>query len=735
MTYTHSTSGQQLTKKPFGAVSRARTEPPAPSHKTTAEQIWHVLNPNQRPLLHIKVEASTILTIDPEVPGSPSPKEGKAHRSLVSTRTFRFFSWMLKIMVLPIAVTTSALYGLLLYLLKDTERLEAQRHADEDVIQEDEKPLESHISFSTLPRAIASDVELIASSGDGKVIASVGLHNEIIVWNAEQHSYVSVDAADVLLSGPGSSENTPTLTFVTVDDTGNLVAVGTSTGLVAVWVLVGTRITPLPVLALEGVASAVTELHFVSQSASSLSNTERKLSIPTPTFPVLLATYDNGSAARWSIERTPTVFRYATSRDATVVKAFLLHIIPDGSVIIAFALNDGSLDLIETGDYIPMILNDHCMQPGDAFDPVSRAHACRAELSGTSRLVIAVTTERGTVSLWDGLTGDCVSVLDELQGQVNHLRISPAPSEACHVCGLPTPESLSIAFSIDHVIRIFNFYLDNHSNPTRICSCTSNHQMRHVAPSRDAAGRRSRSNSNANSRAGSPIIPRARLATAFEMADFPVSGHGVHSRRASEKESGGRRSLDQLAVPFPTDDDGRSNGALTPLGNQQASWWQNAVVVRVGEVECQRGGWDVVNGVGKFVGVRRKSRMQGKGRGGANTPIILSSHPGQGLTSATLERWELWTFDPALARTRSSALASLAPKNGEGAESSQLSATSSLSKNSSIPPPPPPSTFPSSEHIARLPFTRVSPLLVSSSHALAGFGNTIGVFAFSSTDL
>jgi hypothetical protein len=34
------------------------------------------------------------------------------------------------------------------------------------------------------------------------------------------------------------------------------------------------------------------------------------------------------------------------------------------------------------------------------------------------------------------------------------------------------------------------------------------------------------------------------------------------------------------------------------------------------------------------------------------------------------------------------------------------------------------------ESIARLPFTRVSPLLIAPSHALAGFGNTIGVFYF-----
>ncbi|KAF6764800.1 sterol-sensing domain of SREBP cleavage-activation-domain-containing protein [Ephemerocybe angulata] len=724
-TYTNLNANQYLSK-PLGGVARPRPETPAPSHKTTAEQIWHLLNPNQRQLVHIKLESPTILTINPESRGNIGPKGDKATNTRFST-TFQFVAYLLKIMVLPIVATTTALYGLLLYLLKDTERLEAQRHAEEDMVQEDEKALESHISFSTLPRAIPSDVELIASSKNGKVVVSVGLHNEIIVWNDDQQSYVSVDAADVLLSVPGSSsDSTPALTYVTVDDTGSLIAVGSSSGLIAVWVLVGTRITALPVLSLEGTSAAVTELHFVSQASPSPSTSERKLKIPPPSSPVLLATYENGTAARWSIERVPSFSRYSTSRDASVVKSFLLHVVPDGSVLVALSLDDGSLDLIETGDYLPMILNDHCMQPGTVFDTVSKAHACRTLLSGSARLVITVATEKGSVSLWDGLTGDRITVVDELQGKVNHLRISPVPSEACRTCGQPTPEALSIAYSVDYVIRIFNLYTNNQS---RICSCSNGHMR--LRPLREGAGRRSRSNSNANSRSGSPLIPRARLATAFEAADFPVSGHGVHSRRASEKE--GRRSLDQLTVPFPTDDDGRcQNGTLTPL-HSTSSLWQNAAAVFVGEVECQRGGWDVA--ASKFVGIRRRQRGQGTSKGGTATPVSLNHT--HGLTTATLDRWELWTFDPALAKERSSVLSSLTLKpGGESEASSPSSSNGSLSSvSSSLPNPPPPPRRPSIDSIARLPFTRVSPLLVSPSHALAGFGNTIGVFSFSSSDL
>ncbi|KAJ2930073.1 hypothetical protein H1R20_g7004, partial [Candolleomyces eurysporus] len=313
-TYTNSASSQHPSMKPLGAVTRTKGRPTnhPTIYKTAAEQIWHVLNPSQRPLLHIRFEPPTILTINPEFTGHTAFKEGKAYRALVSSRMFQFISWTLRIMVLPIAVTTSALYGLVLYLLKDTDRLEAQHHSGEDLTSEEEKSLESHVSFSTLPRAIASDVEFIASSKDGKVVVSIGLHNEIIIWNAEQNANLSVDATDVLFSNPGSSDNSPTLTHITVDDTGNLIAVGTSTGMIAVWVLVGTKITALPVLALDDVTAAVTELHFVSQAPPSPSSSG-KLIIPPPTYPVIIATYENGAAARWSIERTPTVTRYTTT--------------------------------------------------------------------------------------------------------------------------------------------------------------------------------------------------------------------------------------------------------------------------------------------------------------------------------------------------------------------------------------------------------------------------------------
>jgi hypothetical protein len=131
------------------------------------------------------------------------------------------------------------------------------------------------------------------------------------------------------------------------------------------------------------------------------------------------------------------------------------------------------------------------------------------------------------------------------------------------------------------------------------------------------------------------------------------------------------------------------------------------------DITCERGGWGV-NGT-KAVGVRRKPRTQTPHQ--ALTPLEIKPTASQGLTAATLERWEFWMFDTAASRLQSSLLTDLA-KNPRKPD--HYSALSSRPKGSADPVP-------------RLPFTRVSPFLIASTHGLAGFGNTVGVFSFSRT--
>ena len=696
-TYSSSTFSYDQISQP-GIVRELRSSATDASlnKQSTAWNIWNTINPAQTPLLHLRIEEPTIITFNSNSNQLAPTKFNKHSRPRFSTETFRPILWLLEIMVLPIAVTTSLLWGLLLYLLKNAELLEA-RNLGEVNPWEDKQTLENQISFLTLPRAFSSDVELIASSKDGTVVVSVGLHNEIIVWRANTRSHVSIDAADVLLRTASTSSAVPTLTCVAVDDRGRYCAVGTGAGIIAVWALEEDRVCPLPILSLHMVSARVTELRFWSAA--------------TEIGHGLLASYDNGVAVRWSINGVPTATYVKPSSRASVARCSLVCVDPIERYLIAFSLDDGNLELIDaqasdTSAIHSLIQPDYHVQAGHPTDLPSKVHACQAELGGSAQLVIAVATEGGRISLWDGLTSECISILDEAYGRINSLRVLPVQCDTCHLCGQLPLESLSVAFSVDHVIRFFKIY---RNDQTRRCACSRN--TLHQVSSRENIGRRSRSNSNSTQLA--PLLARARLTRPSEASAFPISGHGVHSRRASEKDTG-RRSLETMAVPVLGEEHESSNifPAVDPLGSKalvhpSVSLWRDAVVVRVMDITCERGGWGV-NGT-KALGVRRKPRTQIPRQAAAAVQVKHACS--QGLTIATLERWELWMFDPAASRLQSSLLADLTKSVRKVDESSSRSSCSA-------------------DPVPRLPFTRVSPLLIAPTHVLAGFGNTVGVFSF-----
>lgn len=333
-------------------------------------------------------------------------------------------------------------------------------------------------------------------------------------------------------------------------------------------------------------------------------------------------------------------------------------------------------------------------------------------------MIIGAATEAGIISLWDGQTGENIHIIDDTFGEITNLQLSPVPRDTCRHCGELPLEAFTISFSVGSIVL---FYRAHMPSQARSCSCARN--IPRPIPIRDTTfGKRSRSNSISSSvNSISPSNLRSRLSStalsannqsALDTSSFPVSGHGVHSRRASEKDS--LRRLDNLPLPLVTDEGylghpvGPLDGSPPSPGPRSpfSSSWHNLQVIRLAETPCERGSWDVSGA--KIIGVRRKTRSHGKTKGGsANKPLNASS---QGLTPASLERWELWSFDPSKARFQSSPLLSLIADN---------------SGSRSRPPTPE-----RKDLYPRLPFTRVSPLLIGNTHSMAGFGNTVGVFNF-----
>ena len=723
-----------------------------------ALQVWQTLNIDNFNLVHLRIESPTVLVLNSDQRQDhgedyqPILEYEKAHRSRWSRlwhRTSRPLTWAFNIIVLPTLFTTAVLYVLLLYLLKDAELLEAQRNRrDTDAPEADDAipAVEDPVSFTTLPRAFATDVDLIAASADGNIIATVGLQNEFVLWRMDAKAYSAIDTGDLLLGSSGSSQGpASTLTAIGIHEDGLFVAAGTGTGVIALWSISNGRIQPLPHLNAD-TFSAVTNIQFVSRPpivsgrvTPRRRSSSGRLSDVDFTEPPgsLYATYDNGTAIKWDLSRCDVPTYIKPSRSASVMKSMLLPVQDDGRLIIGFCLEDGSLELCDADKGNSLLAYDTSILAGNPADLVDRVHICCVELEGERRVVVGAATQAGVVSLWEAGTGECMRILDEPFGPISSMRIIPVPRKRCSICREPPPESFTLCFSFGQVVLFYRAYL---GLPTmRRCSCPIN-QTKVIS---SVLGRRSRSSSvasvNNSPGTASPAIVRSRMSsfsssTAYDSRSlFPISAHGSHLRRTSDK-----RNLDTY-IPVEAEElEGRQpvgpqdmpNGASNlSTGGKSTSLWENLVVTCIADATFERGSWDVANN--KIIGIRRKPRIPKPGDGDVsrdrNGRRGSPQPPGRkdaasGLTTATLERWELWTFDPTDSRLQASPLLAL------GEDLDRPGYLNSTTNDTARRRPSPKSN--NQRMIPRLHFTRVTPLFSSRSFCLAGFGNTVGFFNF-----
>ncbi|KAL0947479.1 hypothetical protein HGRIS_013584 [Hohenbuehelia grisea] len=719
------------------ALARDRTAEPSisPTEFDPAFAIWNTLNPNGDPLLHLRIESPAMATLKgginhkSSVAGDSSTRaDGRKTAKSSKSRVVPSLSsilWLLKIVVFPITATTGALYGLLLYLLKDAELLDAQRNrAESDGSTDGADPaqisLDKWVRFLALPRGMKADIVHVSASLDGRLVVTSSIQNEVVIWYQTQSDAAEAEAASwsrasldvgraVSNSAPPSSGGTerPMVRAVAADTAGRYFAVGTGEGFICIWEWVATsnRTRSGPNASQIACVELPAEALGMGPVAMGFRRTSAK--------PALLFSFADGQLFEWS---GGTTRRSMPTNIQASYKATLVPVRPDGELLVAFCMDDGSLEVLETGASYLLLTSPFITQAGSPGDPVMAVDACCLEINGCTRLVIAAATLAGTISLWDGSSGECINVLDDVFGSINTLRISPIPSERCPTCSELPPESFALTFSRDQVVHFFTASLP--TSLVRRCVCLRS-QLRHTTSwDNQSLGRRSRNGSvssvymsggaKANgsaSNGGSPLMSRQRLPTPFEVSPFPVSGHGVHSRKASEKDSS-RRLSDVLAVPPLAMEDldpiaFNSSGETLPSGSSTPSTWHGVIVIRsFADITCERGCWGVLDG--KIVGIRRRPRP-----GNASGNATARNHiAGEGLSPATLDRWELWMWDPRVCHLQCSPLASLTTE-----------VTRETRRSDSIP---------------RLPFTRVAPLVCTRSYALAGFGNTFGVVDFSS---
>jgi hypothetical protein len=392
-------------------------------------------------------------------------------------------------------------------------------------------------------------------------------------------------------------------------------------------------------------------------------------------------------------------------------------------------MEDGTLELCAAfQDSFP--IPDFCVAAGNPSDHVFKIHVADLLIGGQAHSIVVVATRAGVISIWDGETGECITILDELFGETNSLRLSPVKPKTCQFCGEMIFDSFLLSFSVGQTVVIYRAYLMEGS--TRKCSCPQNQPQRAPNVGVDflpLKKKRSRQSSVASSGTSSPRQTRSRhpslsgTVSSGVLPIFPVSGHGVHSRRVSEKDKDSlKRAVELMVLPipsfehedaekFPSDGHART---YTSLMASRSHMWENLVAVRVAATNFERGKWEVVGE--KVVGLRR--RPLNASRPSKKWGVQLKPGSASGLSPASLERWELWTFDPLVGKTQASSLASLKQEDQDGflTDISRFKTAFSVQNGIALPEPVP-----------RLPFTRISSFLCRGNRCLAGFGNTIGV--------
>lgn len=715
------------TKSPLsrGALSRGKHSAEFASADSPASSIWRLLNPNDDPLVHLRMEAPTILMLRPDITQSADPKTYQRPRFPV--RTILRVLWLLKIFFAPILATVGLLYALMLYLLRGAQLLDARHDSPNEGAPEctnNVPPVDENISFTTLPRAFPTDIEFIATSDDCRHIAAVGTQNEFVVWNMrddERQSYVSTDATDLLMQTSSSSSNQATIAALALSGDGSMCAVGTGAGMVFAWSIGKLGITSLPQLSTEKNSFPVTGLHFSATR-------------PSRGLPRLLATYGNGVAVEWWTDGTGYSREITPARPTLVSKCCIVPPSANAKPVVAFFMEDGTLELCAAfQDFQPT--PDFCVAPGNPSDHVIQVHTAGLLIGGQMRSVVAAATRAGVISIWDGETGECITILDDLFGETNSLRLLPVKPKTCQFCGEMIFDSFLLSFSVGQTVVIYRAFLMEGS--TRKCSCPQNQPQRAPNVGVDFSPlkrKRSRQSSVTSSGTSSPRQTRSRhpslsgtTTSSGVLPTFPVSGHGVHSRRVSEKDKDSlRKAVELMVLPIPSfeNEDAENSPSdghprtFTSLMSGRSHIWENLVAVRVAVTNFERGKWEVVDE--KVIGLRRRPLTVGKPS--EKWAVQLKPGSASGLSPASLERWELWAFDPLVGKTRASSLASLRREDQDDTLTDFSRYKSAFSVQNGIALPEP---------IPRLPFTRVSSFVCHGNRCLAGFGNTIGVLRWS----
>ncbi|KAG8856111.1 hypothetical protein FRB91_001227 [Serendipita sp. 411] len=687
--------------------------------QSPAWKLWQTLNPSDDPLVHIRSEPPILLFFNRQ---DAEQRSSMFRERKTSFKAAQRVQQILKVFVLPIATTTTLLWALLVYLLKDTETRDLPENENGHVRRESEPVLEDIFQFSTIPRACIADIDRVDATPDASSIIAVSLENEVVVWSQKSGSFFQLFISD--LDQHGSF-----VTSVAMDSMGLFCAAGTRAGTVALWRLNNGKVAERMLLYHPNKSSRVMDLAFEDRPAQrgyrpSMLHKRSHSGETSTTDGYLLATFKDGSVVEWNDlhDPKPIVVVNGTPNSRIVMLK------PRSRDPVSFAVisTSGTVQLFarDVQQWRSLAICDVC----GVTDTIQKIHAVVINVDLMPRVVLVASTTAGYVSLWDTASGEKWYAFEEAFEDINRLRLSPIPTIPCVTCGELRPDAFTLTISTGTTAILYRFSIDD----LRRCACPF------LPPNGHSAALRSRQGSL--SVLGQPSRPRLGLRSSSSsniahMGDFPVSAHGVHSRRGSEREAPTRR---QDGAFFLLDDNG---GAKDDANDSNLPELSQS---RIAEVSFQEGAWDTTEHI--IYGLRRSSDLETVDEDPFDgDPFRNESTEGwtpqfEGLDRSVLERWKLWLFDPTSTdlSIRESTLAALVShRNNDMSQSQPITNTIQNRNNRPSTTLPSTDTQPSRSYrvasaFPRLPFTEISSLLsLGNSSCLVAFGNTIGLVTFS----
>jgi hypothetical protein len=560
--------------------------------------------------------------------------------------------YLFKVVVLPQAVTAGALYILLLYLLKDADLLDAQRNRlgrGEEVEGEEtdatmglpnigkrQQNPARNLSVHMLPCSHAADIDLIASSTDGRLVLSVGIDNTLCLWRFVQGRGVA-GTREFLTAEPLKPGDPVVAAAVSADR--RWVAVCSVSGVAQRWEIKNEDAAmPLPSVSVPGEVKVVGMMFDMEESRAENPFTARPSSPKLSEAPTLLVAAVNGTVH--SIDQSGAV--------STVIEPKM----PSQAARVFFLPTDDRADLslciiVAT----QALVESHCKTPSGwtslTLDATLDSHdwiTCvdRISIGDVPTTFLALGHRAGLVEILDSAGSPLVTV-SQIGEPVRAVSLVYSRSTKCTNCGSHFGEGFFALTSTSSQMVIDRV----HPRNATVCRCPSPRRSSSIedfTPLKSPPARQSTTplvvppSSARRSTPGNSPRKSPALLPPLSNGEFPVSSHGTRRLSAMHRDdatmplslsarppSPGERSPGLLLSPANAGMGENGGGAMS--GTSPASW-VDFEVTSLGAIRSTGGGAVVL--------------PDDEHDGAVEAKVVGLRRTGAGIDDAG---WQVWSVD------------------------------------------------------------------------------------------